>query len=59
MSHTEAFGQLRSFVVGLEVKARELRKALESSRDEDGKWKKANGGLGVGERCARGECPMS
>ncbi|CAM9360095.1 unnamed protein product [Pylaiella littoralis] len=53
MSHTEAFGHLRSFVVGLEVKARDLRKVLESSRDEDGKWVNGKDGTGIGERCAR------
>lgn len=55
MSHAEAFGLLRSFVVGLEVKARDLRKVLESSRDQDGKWVNGKDGMGIGERCARGE----
>ena len=55
MSHAEAFGHLRSFVVGLEVKARDLRKVLESSRDQDGKWVNGKDGTGIGERCARGE----
>lgn len=55
MSHAEAFGHLRSFVVGLEVKARDLRKVLESSRDKDGKWTNGKDGTGIGERCARGE----
>lgn len=54
MSHVEAFGQLRSFVVGLEIKARDLRKVLETSR-ENGKWVNGKDGTGVGERCARGE----
>ncbi|CAM9439729.1 unnamed protein product [Scytosiphon promiscuus] len=52
MSHAEAFGQLRSFVVGLEIKSRDLRKVLETSR-EDGKWVNGKDGTGVGERCAR------
>lgn len=56
MSHAEAFGHLRSFVVGLEVKARDLRKVLQSSRDKDGKWLNGKDGTGIGERCARGEC---
>lgn len=54
MSHTEAFGHLRSFVVGLEIKARDLRTVLESSRDNDGKWINGKDGTGIGERCARG-----
>ncbi|CAN0242136.1 unnamed protein product, partial [Ectocarpus sp. 8 AP-2014] len=53
MSHAEAFGQLRSFMVGLETKARDLRKVLESSRNEDGKWVNGKDGTGIGERCSR------
>lgn len=55
MSHAEAFGKLRSFMAGLETKARDLRKVLESSRDEDGKWVNGKDGTGIGERCSRGE----
>ncbi|CBN74731.1 hypothetical protein Esi_0041_0045 [Ectocarpus siliculosus] len=53
MSHAEAFGQLGSFMVGLETKARDLRKVLESSRNEDGKWVNGKDGTGIGERCSR------
>lgn len=54
MSHAEAFGHFRSFVVGLEKNARALRRVLEDADgNAEGKW--ANGRCGISARCALGE----
>lgn len=57
MSHAEAFGHFRSFVVGLEKNARALRKVLEENGDDCG-WrgqKRVNGSSGISSMCAEGE----